>query len=411
MVPIRSDILLGVPLTRDYLDLAARVARRAAGDVEPNPMVGCVLVRGGTVIGIGHHRRYGGLHAEREALIDCHRRGNDPHGAMAFVTLEPCCHHGKQPPCTDALIGAGIARVVYARPDPHTASGGGADVLRQAGIACELSTASLLAMHLSDPFVKRVTTGLPWVIAKWAQTADGCMTTPEGESPWISNAMSLKRVHRLRARVDVIVTGSGTVAIDDPLLTARGARRVRRVARRVVVCGGRDLPDACKLVHTPEGGPVVMVRADPTRHPSPQQRPRYEQRTGLEDSCPCTPTNNPVSPQNGHSGLGYPSVERLCVPSEGDRVDLKAMLRQLAERYEATNVMLECGPTLLAAFLAAELVDEALVHVAPRDADGSRGSRRPDAPAEVALEGLDLVRTKPLRGDVERWYRRRLICR
>src|SRR5262245_52581624 len=157
---------------RDYLDLAARLACRAAGDVEPNPMVGAVIVRDGRIIGMGHHRKFGGLHAEREALADCRRRDEDPRGATMYVTLEPCRHFGKQPPCTDALIEAGIARVIAARADPDSTSGGGAEVLREAGIPCEFSDASRNAIELSDPFVKRVQTGLPWVIAKWAQTVD-----------------------------------------------------------------------------------------------------------------------------------------------------------------------------------------------------------------------------------------------
>ncbi|MDQ7014694.1 MAG: bifunctional diaminohydroxyphosphoribosylaminopyrimidine deaminase/5-amino-6-(5-phosphoribosylamino)uracil reductase RibD [Planctomycetota bacterium] len=381
-----------MPLRRDYLDLAAGLARRAAGDVEPNPMVGCVLVRDGVVIGFGHHRRYGDLHAEREALADCRRRGNDSRGATAFVTLEPCCHHGKQPPCTDALIEAGVKRVVYARPDPHAASGGGAEVLRRAGIACELCPESPIATRLSDPFVKRVTTGLPWVIAKWAQTAGGCMTTPEGESPWITNRLSLKRVHRLRARVDAIVTGIGTVCADDPLLTARGVRRVRRGALRVVVEGGRTLPSECRLVKSVGSGPVVVVHAH-----------------SRDSAAPDPSLARGALSEPGHSFApeALMGVDQLCVSGNGNRVDLAGMLRQLVERHDVTNVMLECGPRLLASFFAAGLVDEALVYVAPPAGGGSGGAVAPDAPAEEALAGLDLVRVKRLGGDSERWYRRR----
>ena len=171
---------------RDYLDLAARLALRAAGDVEPNPMVGAVLVRDGRIIGMGHHRKFGGLHAEREALADCRRRAEAPRGATAYVTLEPCCHHGKQPPCTEALIEAGISRVVAARPDPNPISRGGANALQSVGIPCEFTAASPLATAISDPFVRGIMHGLPWVIAKWAQTADGRLVTRPGEPRWIS---------------------------------------------------------------------------------------------------------------------------------------------------------------------------------------------------------------------------------
>ena len=333
------------------LSLAARLALRAAGDVEPNPMVGAVLVRGAVVLGMGHHRRFGGLHAEREALADCRRRGNDPRGSTAFVTLEPCCHHGKQPPCTDALIEAGVARVVYARRDPHAVSGGGARVLARAGIPCELCEDSPLATRLSDPFVKRVTTGLPWVIAKWAQTADGRLITRPGEARWISNELSLKRVHRLRARVDAVVTGVGTVAADDPLLTARGVRRVRRVAARVVLTGGRGLPAGSRLARGEGAGEVLVL------------------------------------------------------PGFAERADLGAALRLLAAAHGATNVMLECGPTLLAAFAAGGFIDEAFVYAA-RGPDGAPTGADSLGAAGAWLAGLTLVRSKPLGRDTEHWFRR-----
>jgi diaminohydroxyphosphoribosylaminopyrimidine deaminase/5-amino-6-(5-phosphoribosylamino)uracil reductase len=364
--------------TRDaHLTAATRAALRAAGDVEPNPLVGAAIVRDGRVIGLGHHRRYGGLHAEREALADCRRRGENPRGSTVYVTLEPCCHHGKQPPCTDALIEAGVARVIFARPDPHHLSRGGADVLRRAGIPCELSTDSHLATRLSDPFVKRVTTGLPWVIAKWAQTADGRLVTGPDEPRWISNEYSRLRVHRLRARVDAIVTGIGTVLADDPLLTARGVRRVRRIARRVVLDPKGELPPGCRLLQSTEEGPLVVVRAG-------------ERTTG------------------GYVASGTGKVEIVHVPSAGELLDLASVLRSLVERYDATNVMLECGPRLLRAFFSAGLVDEAFAYVAPspRPTPAAPPSAIDGAPSAAELSGFGLVRSKPLAGDVELWYRR-----
>ncbi|HVZ94949.1 MAG TPA: bifunctional diaminohydroxyphosphoribosylaminopyrimidine deaminase/5-amino-6-(5-phosphoribosylamino)uracil reductase RibD, partial [Phycisphaerales bacterium] len=178
-------------LDRLMLKRAALVALRGEGHVEPNPMVGCVIGRemgaGVEVLGIGHHRRYGDKHAEVEALEDARRRAAGEvaemlRGATAWVTLEPCCHFGKQPPCTDALIAAGIGRVVYARRDPNAISAGGAEKLRAAGIVAEERPLSRLALAVSEPFIKRVTTGLPWVIAKWAQTMDGRIATRTGES-------------------------------------------------------------------------------------------------------------------------------------------------------------------------------------------------------------------------------------
>lgn len=333
------------------LTTAARLALRGAGDVEPNPMVGAVLVRDGVILGMGHHRRFGGLHAEREALADCRRRGNDPRGSTAFVTLEPCCHHGKQPPCTDAMIEAGVARVVYARPDPHAVSGGGAGILRRAGIACELCEDSPLATRLSDPFVKRVTMGLPWVIAKWAQTPDGRLVTRPDEPRWISNQLSLRRVHRLRARVDAIVTGMGTVLADDPLLNARTARRLRRVAKRIVLAGRRPLPPDAKLARGEGAGEVIVLDG----------------------------------------------------PTGG--ADLRAVLRVLADEHGVTNLLLECGPTLLGAFARAGLIDEAFVYAAPAPEGAPTGA---DAlgPPSAWLASLAFVRSKPLAGDTEHWFRR-----
>ncbi|HZW10861.1 MAG TPA: bifunctional diaminohydroxyphosphoribosylaminopyrimidine deaminase/5-amino-6-(5-phosphoribosylamino)uracil reductase RibD [Phycisphaerales bacterium] len=374
---------------RHILNSAAWHALRAAGDVEPNPMVGAAVVRDGRVIGLGHHRRFGGLHAEREALADCRRRGEDPRGATVYVTLEPCCHHGKQPPCTDALVEAGVARVIYARPDPHHLSCGGADVLRRAGIPCELSAESPLATRLSDPFVKRVTTGLPWVIAKWAQTIDGRLVTGPDEPRWISNEYSRARVHRLRARVDAIVTGIGTVLADDPLLTARGVRRVRRVARRVVLDPRGELPPGCRLLQSMREGAVVLVRAG-------EQGPGERAASGAGMSA------------GGPAATGTGAAEILHVPGEGGLLDLAAVLRLLVDRYDATNVMLECGPRLLRAFFGAGLVDEALVYAAPLRPGAGSAHAPPSAPgaSELAGLGLGLVRSKPLAGDVELWYRR-----
>lgn len=370
-------------------------------------MVGAVLVRDGVILGLGHHRRFGGLHAEREALADCRRRGNDPRGSTAFVTLEPCCHHGKQPPCTDALIEAGVARVVYARPDPHGTSGGGAEVLRRGGVACGLCQDSPLATRMSDPFVKRVTTGLPWVIAKWAQTPDGRLVTRADEPRWISNELSLKRVHRLRARVDAIVTGIGTVLADDPLLTARGVRRLRRVARRVVIDARGRVPDGCRLVRSAEQGPVVLVRLDRTEASSAMQSPERKRRVSDHSHAPGRYTPSPALGAPG--GIGIPKgVEELPVPGDRGRINLAAMLRLLADRYDMTNVVLECGPTLLEAFSAAGLVDEAFVYVAPPAGGELRGTGReiPLGPPADWLRSLAFVRNKPLAGDTECWYRR-----
>lgn len=348
---------------------------RGAGLVEPNPMVGCVIAHEKRILGMGHHQRYGDLHAERQALLDCRRRGHDPRGACAYVTLEPCCHHGKQPPCTDALLEAGISKVIYARNDPHSLSRGGAGVLEAAGIACERCLESPLATHLADPFIKRVQTGLPWVIAKWAQTGSGKMTTPVGESPWISNHLSLHRVHRLRSRVDAIITGIGTVQADDPLLTARDVSRIRRQALRVVLDSRFQINPSSKLLQNASAEQrVVIVGCDAER-------------------C-----------RNLAARLDSPAIVCQCVPARENQPDLRAVLAMCATNWSVSNVMLECGPTLLERFFNAQLVDEAFVYVAVDTQN---------EPYDLAFANhcvrLEHLRSKRLAGNTELWFRRRLL--
>jgi len=361
-----------------YLDMAARGAWRAFGDVEPNPMVGAVIVRDGRVLGAGHHKRFGGLHAERGALARCRALGEDPRGATVYCTLEPCRHVGKQPPCTEALIEAGVARVVYARPDPAGVSGGGHAVLEGAGIACELCEASAAAVRVSDPFVHRVRTGRPWVIAKWAQTLDGKLDVRDEGRRWISGEMARRRVHRVRARVDAIVTGIGTVLADDPLLTARGVRRVRRVATRVVVDSQLRMPAESHLVRTAKAVPVVV-------YGSARGEDRGSEAGELR-------------------GAG---VEVVVQAASSDRVDLLGMLLDLGARRGAASVLVEAGPTLIGALFKERLIDQAVVHI-PGGVP-VRAARAAEA-FEPALVGgaFELVRAARVGTDVELVYWRQV---
>lgn len=366
------------------LNLAARAAMRGAGLVEPNPLVGAVVTRDQRILGVGHHGRFGGLHAEREAIAACRARGFDPRGGTIFVTLEPCRHHGKQPPCTEAIIEAGIERVVIARPDPHSESGGGAAVLRDAGIEVDYCDASELAIAISEPFVRRITTGLPWVIAKWAQTIDGRIATRTGESQWISGEGSRRRVHHLRARVDAILTGLGTVIADDPMLTARGVRRVRRVARRVVVDSLLDIAPEAALVRSADAVPTTIACAKDIA----VAQIAVDQRERLE-------------------AMG---VEIMGVPTRMDsRIDLRLMLRALADHHGIASVLVEAGPGLLGALFEADLVDEAVVYVAPLLLGDERARAVAEGRvAERLSEGrrLRLVRARRVGDDVELTYRR-----
>jgi len=336
-----------------FMQRALELAARGLGHVEPNPMVGCVVVRGGRIIGEGWHRKFGGPHAEVEALRDCERRGQSAKGADVYVSLEPCCHHGKTPPCSDALIAARVKRVFVATADPFPkVAGGGIRQLRRAKIGVDIGLLEGDARELNRAFFKRVATGLPWVTAKWAQTLDGRVATANGDSKWISNETSRAFVHAMRAGVDAIIIGIGTVLADDPLLTARPAGRskrpaaVPRVARRVVIDPDLRLPASSQLVRSLPIPLTVAVKTRLLKQP-PARLAALEKR--------------------GVEFIGLPSLR-----SSTNRLDLRPLLRHLAEKHVATNVIVEGGPTLLGSFFTQHLIDQALVFVAPKlvgDAD------------------------------------------
>ncbi len=365
------------------LDLAARAAWRGFGDTQPNPMVGAVIARGGEVLAIGHHGRYGGWHAEREAIERCLQLGVTAAGATMYVTLEPCGHTGRQAPCVGVIIGAGISRVVYAAADPNLIAAGGAEMLRRAGVVAELCDESRWCRILNASFLKRVRTGLPWVIAKWAQTIDGRVATRSGESKWISGELSRARVHRLRSRVDAIITGIGTVLADDPMLTARGVRRVRSVARRVVCDTDLDIPLDSGLVRSARERPTTIVCAS--------------ELASAEITAP------------RRAALTAAGIDVIGVPAGAVGVDLSAMLRELVTRYGTSAALVEAGPGLVGSFLSANLIDEAVVYVAPLLlGDEQAKSAAAGRVAESLTSGrrMELVRVKALGSDVELVYRR-----
>lgn len=313
---------------------AARLALRSHGRAEPNPLVGCVVVAAsGEIVGAGYHPRFGGPHAEVVAL---RQAGERARGATVYVTLEPCAHVGRTPPCTDALIRAHVARVVYARRDPTPDAAGGGAILRQAGISAELNESCRAAVEVSEPFIHRARTGLPYVIAKWAQTLDGRIATRAGTSRWISSASSRRLVHRERGRVDAILTGIGTVKTDDPLLTARNVR-VRRSARRVIIDPDLETPLVSKLVDTARAAPITILHAPP----------RDEAALARADALRL-------------AGAMLIEVER-----DGRWLHLPTALRRLVAAHDITTIMVESGGGLLGALFRANLVNEALVFIAP----------------------------------------------
>lgn len=355
-----------------YLDMAARAAVRAFGEAEPNPLVGAVIVKDGEVIGIGHHRKFGDLHAEREALRNARENGHDVSGATVYCTLEPCCHVGKQPPCCEALIEAGVSEVVYARRDPAEVSGGGHAILEAAGIRCRLDSSSQNAVRVGGPFVKRVESGLPWVVVKWAQTLDGKIATAAGESQWISNERSRRWVHWLRAKVDAVGVGMGTVLADDPMLNARGVRRVRRSAMRVVFDTHGRFPAESKLAQS--AGEFLTV------------------------VCTSSP-----------EAIGVPGVRTLRCSVKDGRLDLESALRGLVSEFGVSTILIEAGPTLLGSLLDSDLIDEAVVHVAPgvMGDDSAKSSASGRVCEQLSqMKRFSLSRTRVVGGDVHLFYRR-----
>lgn len=367
---------------------ALRIARQGEGHVEPNPMVGCVLVNSGELIAEGFHRRYGDAHAEVDAIRSC----QDARGSTAYVTLEPCCHHGKTPPCSDALIASGVTRVVIAMEDPYPrVSGGGIVRLREANIEVTLGVLREEAESLNAPYLKRVRTGMPWVIAKWAMTIDGKIATVSGESQWITGAASRRQVHRLRGRVDAIAVGMGTVTADDPILTARPTKAdgspetIARKAVRVVLCQRRLPPIDSRLVCSVDQAPLLIAASTAVDTGQLDQ---------LEKAGVAVFRADTVDPQTL-------VTETLSALGRGE-------IRCL-EKKNATNFMVEGGGRLLASFAQADQIDECHVYLGPLIFGGER------APGPVAGAGinhlkdalrLELVDVERLEDDVRLLYRR-----
>jgi diaminohydroxyphosphoribosylaminopyrimidine deaminase/5-amino-6-(5-phosphoribosylamino)uracil reductase len=313
---------------------ALRLAARGQGAVEPNPMVGCIVAHGAEIVGEGWHRRFGSDHAEIEALKVAGARAR---GATLYVTLEPCCHEGKTPACTRAILAAGPRRVVVARQDPYPAvAGKGLAELRAGGVVVDVGVLAAEAEDLMAPYLKLVQTGRPWVIAKWAMTLDGKLAARTGDSRWISGPESRAAAYALRGRVDAVIVGSRTAAADDPLLTARP--KGPRTPLRVVVDSRGTLASASQLVQTAREAPV-LVAVGPEAAASDRLR--------LE-SAGC-------------------EVLLLSSPEPAGRIE--QLMEHLGARH-FTNVLVEGGGTLLGAFFDGGHVDEVHVFVAPRIVGG-----------------------------------------
>ncbi len=324
---------------------ALELAIRGQGFVEPNPMVGCVVVQQDRIVGEGWHARFGERHAEPVAL---EAAGAAARGATLYVTLEPCCHHGKTGPCSQAILEAGIARVVVAQQDPFAAvAGGGIAELRQAGLTVEVGLMEPEARWLNAPYLKRITTGRPWLIAKWAVSLDGKIASRSGDSAWITGPQARRRVHQLRGRMDAILVGSRTAMVDNPHLTARPPGP--RTPLRIVIDSQARLPETSYLVRTAAELPV-LVAAGPA---APVARCRRLRQAGCE----------------------------VWVGTAEDRDQRLLELCDELGRRQMTNVLVEGGGCLLGSLFDAAALDEVFGFVAPKLIGGA------DAPTPLAGRG------------------------
>jgi diaminohydroxyphosphoribosylaminopyrimidine deaminase / 5-amino-6-(5-phosphoribosylamino)uracil reductase len=340
-----------MPENTRHLLRAIELAHLTRGQTSPNPMVGAVIVKDGRVIGEGSTQPPGEAHAERMALAACEE---DPSGATLYVSLEPCAHHGRTPPCTEAILEAGIARVVIASDDPTSkAAGRGPGILRDGGVEVvwvdgEVAEAARL---LNQPFRKHARTGRPLVVFKSAMTLDGKVATVSGDSQWISGEASRARAHRWRAESDAVAVGIGTALFDDPRLTAR-IEGVARQPRRVVFDSEARLPLDSKLVRGVAEVPVTVVCS------------RAAARTSVQ-------------------ALEAGGVDVIVATGQNEAARVKHALGELGAR-EVQSLLLEGGPHLAGAFLEADEIDEARLFVAPLLTGGRE--------AKTAVEGIGIER-------------------
>ena len=328
-----------------HMARALQLARQGWFSTHPNPRVGCVLVKNGKVIGEGFHRKAGELHAERNAINNA---TESTHGATAYVTLEPCCHHGRTPPCTEGLIEAGVSRVVIGMQDPNPlVAGKGIEVLKAAGIDVQSGLLQDQASALNPGFIKRMQHGLPLVRCKMAASLDGRTAMANGESVWISSQQSRRDVQFLRAQSSAIVTGVGTVLADDPSMNVRLTGDDLKMdsdlavlqPARVILDAALNTPPTAKILNLP--GEVIL----------------FCQPEALSDANKYTQEN----------------VSVIAVAAEQGNLDLRAVLKHLAER-QINEVLLETGATLAGAMLSAGLIDEMVIYQAPHlMGDAARG--------------------------------------
>lgn len=324
-----------------YMKEAIELAKNGMGFVNPNPMVGAVIVKNGEIIGRGFHKKYGCLHAEREAFADCDNRGIDCTGADMYVTLEPCCHHGKTPPCTDAVIQHKINHVYIGSSDPNPlVAGKGVKILREHGIEVTEGILKDECDELNEIFFHYITTGRPFVTMKYAMTMDGKIACYTGESKWITGEESRMNVQKERLRHSAIMVGIGTVLADNPMLTCRlenGRNPIR------IICDSRlRIPLESNIVQTAKAIPTIIVTTDYGKRKNDDKK---EKRKKLEDMGCSFITTSTDSPNS--------------------RTDLKKVIKKLGD-MKIDSILLEGGGELNWSMLNVGLVNKVQVYIAPK---------------------------------------------
>jgi len=322
-----------------FMKKALRLARKGAGSVSPNPLVGAVIVKHGTAVGQGYHRVFGGAHAEINALTNA---GPKARGADLYVNLEPCCHHGKTPPCVDALIEHGIRRVYVGMVDPNPAvCGKGIRKLKKAGVDIETGLLENECRRLNESFIKYVTKQTPFVILKAAATLDGNIATPAGDSKWITSEKSRTYVHKIRASVDAVMVGVGTVLADDPLLTVRLYKGVKKDPVRIIVDSALRIPLSSNVLK-PELAEKTIIATAGVRAASKKAKTIR--------------------------GRG---ARILSVPLKGARPDLRKLVALLGKR-QISSLLIEGGSEINASALASGIVDKVMLFYAPKIIGGKK---------------------------------------
>ncbi|MFO7262642.1 MAG: riboflavin biosynthesis protein RibD [Bacillaceae bacterium G1] len=358
-----------------WMNMALELARAALGQTSPNPAVGAVVVRNGEVVGLGAHLRAGEPHAEVHAL---RMAGEKAAGATLYVTLEPCNHYGKTPPCTEQIIAAGIRKVVIACTDPNPrVHGSGIARLKQAGLEVVVGVCEAEARHLNRYFFKWTTTGRPFVTVKTAATLDGKLAAYTGDSRWVTGEEARRRVHRLRRQHDAVMVGINTVLQDDPQLTVRWEEAKGRPPIRVVLDSRLRLPLDCRLVRNQEA-PTLVYTTDPV---SPEKEAALR-RHGVEVVVVPAASHKPAA-STTPAGDGEQPLHRsdgsASADPAGRRVDVAAVMDDLGRRG-VTSVLVEGGGTLNFSLLAQQLVDEVVAFIAPKLIGGATSPTPFDGP-------------------------------